>query len=58
MTNYVVDTNVWVTMDKFIDEVQTLEEIDCIVACRKWIGAVVKGMDRLALDDQHKILRE
>ncbi len=58
MTNYVVDTNVWVTMDKPIAEVQTLEEIDCIAACSKWIGDFVTSTDRLVLDDQHKILRE
>ncbi len=58
MADFVVDTNVWVTVDKPIAELKTLQEIDCLALCQTWLRAFVESDDRLVLDLTFKILRE
>jgi len=58
VADYVVDTNVWVMIDKPISEVKTVAELDCIKTCRKWLEDFLASDDKLILDAQYKILRE
>ncbi|MFC1960727.1 hypothetical protein ACFLYO_08455 [Chloroflexota bacterium] len=57
--DYVVDTNVWVMVDKAIAEVNTTAELDCIETCQKWLQDFInRPADRLVLDNQYMILGE
>jgi hypothetical protein len=58
VTKYVIDTNVWVFVDKDISEVDTVEELNCIDACKKWLNTFSQSEDVLAIDNQFQILRE
>lgn len=58
MADYVVDTNVWVWVDKPLDDCQTVEELDCLDTCREWLQSFVHGDDKLAVDLSYEILRE
>jgi len=59
MNEYVIDTNVWVMIDKHPDEVDTLMELDCIQCCGDWLKEFIGHLDcRLILDNMHMILRE
>jgi hypothetical protein len=59
VADYVVDTNVWVMVDKVQDIGQlSLTEIDCIDACRNWLRAFAENDDRLVVDASYRILRE
>jgi hypothetical protein len=54
----VVDTNVWVMMDKLSPE--NAVERECVLACIQWGSAFNKGADerQIAVDDAWKILTE
>jgi len=56
--DYVIDTNVWVMMDKPIAEINTAEELECIQACRDWLQKFSTSEDRLVVDILYKILGE
>lgn len=58
MTDVVVDTNVWAMVDKTIADVSTIEELDCIEACKNWLKLFTESDDRLAIDWMYKILAE
>ena len=58
MVDYVVDTNVWVEIDKSLADVDTLTELDCIKICRDWLGSFMAGEDRLIIDLGYEILKE
>lgn len=58
VTDYVVDTNVWVTVDKNLADVTTLAELDCIESCRAWLAQFQNHRDRLVVDLTYEILRE
>jgi hypothetical protein len=57
VTEYVVDTNVWVTVDLDVSTA-TLEELDCAAACRKWLREFINGADKLVVDLDYKIIKE
>jgi hypothetical protein len=54
----VVDTNVWVNMDKIPPESEA--ERECILACIQWGSAFSRGSDddKIAVDDAWAILKE
>ena len=58
MSDIVVDTNVWVMVDKLIGEVDTEQEKDCIGACADWLRQFIQGEDRLVVDSTYKVLSE
>lgn len=58
MADWVVDTNVWLMADKFIAEISTPDEIDCIEAALDWLRNFEDSDDHLWLDDRYKILGE
>lgn len=60
MADYVIDTNVWVEVDKVIGigNVESVTEIDCIKRCRDWLRAFARSEDRLVLDLTWQILKE
>src|SRR5258708_2333216 len=58
MSDCVVDTNVWVMVDKPIADAKTTAELDCIEACLNWLIKFAEGQDRLIVDDNHQILSE
>lgn len=58
MPDYVVDTNVWVMLDKPISQTMTLADLDCIQACRAWLEGFMAGQDRLVIDLLYRILGE
>lgn len=58
MADYVVDTNVWVMIDKPVGDVKTIAELDCIKTCRKWLEDFLSSEDKLVLDAHYKILGE
>ncbi len=58
MADYVVDTNVWIMVDKSLEDVTTQTELDCIEACRQWLAAFMKSADRLVVDADYQILGE
>lgn len=58
MADYVIDTNVWVTCDKTIQDIQTLAELDCIESCKNWLRTFIGSEDRLILDCYYLILKE
>lgn len=49
MTDYVIDTNVWVNADKNIERMERVER-DCAQKCDQWLGDFVKGDSRLVVD--------
>lgn len=60
-TDYVIDTNVWVMVDKVQDaKTLTSEEIDCITAAIQFLRAVRDSEDRIVVDGYltRKILTE
>ncbi len=60
MSDIVVDTNVWVMVDRPIDEVNTAEEKNCIQACANWLQRFIDSEDRLIVDSltTYKIIAE
>ena len=58
MTDVVVDTNVWVMVDKSVGDVNTIEELDCIEACKNWLSMFIESKDRLVVDQPYIILKE
>ena len=60
MADIVVDTNVWVMVDKPIGEVNTEEEKDCIIACADWLQQFIESEDRLVVDSfaTYKVISE
>lgn len=61
MSDFVVDTNVWVMVDKVIEvEKLSLNEIRCIRLCQKWLTEFRDSDSRLIVDGPHprKILLE
>ena len=50
MTDYVVDTNVWVTAGKPINQLTTQEEIICAKTCLDWLREFMTSNDRLVVD--------
>jgi hypothetical protein len=61
VADYVIDTNVWVMVDKVIDVSKaSKEEVACIEACRDWLRRFEASDDRLIVDDfaSRKILNE
>ena len=60
MADIVVDTNVWVMVDKSIGEVDTEQEKDCIGACADWLQQFIQGEDQLAVDSfvTYRVLSE
>jgi hypothetical protein len=55
---YIIDTNVWVMAEKFIGDVTTQTELDCIQACKKWLKGFTESTAIILLDDQYKVLTE
>ena len=51
MSEVVVDTNVWVMVDKVVAEAETDEEKRCINSCEQWLEDFVNGDDYLVLDN-------
>ena len=51
MSELVVDTNVWVMVDKVVEDTETEEEKQCINSCQQWLELFVSGDDLLVLDD-------
>ncbi len=60
MADIVVDTNVWVMVDKPISEVNTEAEKDCIIACADWLQGFIESDDRLVVDSlvTYKVISE
>lgn len=59
MGDFVIDTNVWVMVDKDLNDVNTPSELDCIEQCRDWLDAFISCQSsRLILDDSYLILTE
>jgi len=58
VAEFVIDTNVWIMIDRSIAEVESTEELDCIDASRQWLRNFITSSDHLALDNQYLILRE
>lgn len=58
MADYVIDTNVWIQVDRSLVEVQSKAEIDCIDACRQWLRNFMSSEDRLIADESFEIFRE
>jgi hypothetical protein len=56
MTDYVVDTNVWVKAEE-IEHAQASDE-QCATQCLEWLRDFVTGQNRLVLDDRYMILGE
>ncbi len=56
--DYVVDTNVFVWVDKPIADVKTTAELDCIQSCRDWLRDFISRDCRLVIDNQYRILKE
>lgn len=56
MTDYVVDTNVWVMVDRIHEADLTPAELNCIERCRDWLYDFVNGSDRLVVDYDNLIL--
>lgn len=57
---YVIDTNVWVMVSRSrnLAEVTSLQELDCIRACRAWLKTFAESRDVLIVDIHHRILLE
>lgn len=61
MADYVIDTNVWITVDKIVDiGTMSKTELDCIEACRNWLRNFAASEDKLVVDGvaSRKILNE
>lgn len=50
MSDYVVDTNVWVQIDVNLANVKTREEALCVIAAQAWIKQFMKSGDKLVTD--------
>lgn len=50
MSEVVVDTNVWVMVDKVVEETDTEEEKQCIHSCQQWLELFISGDDLLVID--------
>ena len=37
--DYVIDTNIWVEINKTLADIETGTELDCVETCRKWLQA-------------------
>jgi hypothetical protein len=57
VTDYVVDTNVWMMIDESVADASQAK-LDCIEACKNWLRDFVNNEDRLVLDASHEILNE
>lgn len=57
MTDYVIDTNVWVMVDN-IEEVNSLEEIKCVEICERWLRDFMNSDNRLVVDHLYAIFGE
>lgn len=51
MSEVVVDTNVWVMVDKEVTELNTEEVRNCILACQRWLEKFIDGDDALVVDE-------
>lgn len=58
MADYVIDTNVWMQVDKSLSEISTLEELNCVEACLVWLRNFMGSDDRLAVDTAYAIFGE
>ena len=58
MSDYLVDTNVCVMVNKTVADVNTESEVNCIEQSLDWLTTFAKGQDRLVVDDDSKILNE
>jgi hypothetical protein len=58
MTDYVVDTNVWIWVETDFSEVNTKAELECIENCAKWFDDFSENEHRLVVDVDHRILTE
>ncbi len=58
MTDYVIDTNVWLMVDKMIAGVKSKAELDCIRGCRSWLRTFVESEEKLVVDVTYRILKE
>lgn len=55
---FVIDTNVWVLLDKNPSEIKTLEELDCIEVVGKWFSELFAQGFYLVVDSYYKIFKE
>lgn len=55
---FVVDTNMWLMMDRDIASLTSKEEIKCVQACIAWFKVFLDSDSRLVVDDSYKILGE
>ena len=58
MTDSVIDTNVWVMVDKPIGDIQTEAEIVCQEQCLNWLKQFLDSTDHLVVDTDYGILGE
>ena len=58
MVDYVIDTNVWVTVDKPLAQASSNEEFDCIESCNQWLRRFMNSDDRLVVDRLYVIFKE
>lgn len=58
MSDIVIDANVWAMADRTITEGLSIEEEDCIKACREWLEQFADGDDRLVVDWEYAIISE
>jgi hypothetical protein len=57
VAEFVIDTNVWVMIDKDISKLDQ-NEVECVSASKAWLKAFVEGEDKLAVDEQYRILKQ
>lgn len=50
MSDIVVDTNVWVMVDKDVSELEESEDRNCVRSCQVWLERFIIGEDRLVVD--------
>ncbi|MCY4071047.1 MAG: hypothetical protein OXG60_07090 [Chloroflexi bacterium] len=50
MSDIVVDTNVWVMVDKKVSELEENEDRNCVRSCQVWLERFIIGEDRLVVD--------
>lgn len=50
MSDIVVDTNVWVMVDKNVSELEENEDRNCVRSCQAWLERFIIGQDRLVVD--------
>ena len=60
MSDIVVDTNVWVMVDKLVTVVEEDDVKTCVRACQLWLEEFISGDDRLVVDSYstHTIISE